>query len=259
MGVTRYDIIEDTFQPEKSASYELSILAGMDSSSYLLLDQNKTVLGLRGFTHEPAEQWWSKDSYLQHTYQKIRVASLGQKFTLVPDRLFNPDERQQYLQDLTNLTTEEAVIADLIPELDVVLVYAHNEKRLADWRRNFVAIRFYHVLTPLLKQLAQHASTSGLPTMYAYIRDGYLFVVGLDRNKLQFCNVFVCKAAKDFLYYLLLAYEQCGWKTNKVALKLFGEVVAEAEIYKLFYRYIKDVEFLKDESSVKWGDKTGTS
>lgn len=256
MGVIRYDIIEDSFQPEKSASSELSILAGVDSSSYLMLDQNKTAIGLRGLTHEPTEKWWDDDKYLQHNYRQIRVAWLARKFTLVPDRLFNPDDRHKYLEDLTRISSDETIIADSIPQLDTILVYAQKEKVLSAWRRNFVGVRFYHVLTPLLKQLTQHAIGLGLPCVYAYVRDGYLFVIGLDRNKLQFCNVFACHAAKDFLYYLLLAYEQCGWKTSKVPLKLFGEIVSDAEIYKLFYRYIRDIEFLPDNNMVKWGAKT---
>jgi hypothetical protein len=221
-----------------------------------VVDQHRQVLGLRAFTHSPVENWWEQDKYLQNSYQKVRIAWPGHKYTLVPIRLYNADDRRKYLSDLTLLSADETVMADAIPELDVVLVYSLKQEQLRVWRHNFVGCRFYHVLTPLLQQMARQTSQLGVPRMYAYVRDGYLFVIGIDRKKLQFCNVFSCLSSKDFLYYLLLAYEQCGWKTNKVPLKLFGEIVLDAEIYKLFYRYVRDVEFLKEEHLLKWGKKS---
>jgi hypothetical protein len=256
LGITRYDIIEETFQPEKYASSELSILTGVDSSSYLVVDQDRQVLGVRAFTHNPLGNWWEQDKYLQHPYQKIRMAWLGRKYTLIPTRLYHADDRRKYLSDLTPLSADEIVLADAIPALNLVLVYALSQNQLSIWRRNFVGCRFYHVLSPLLQQLARQTSRLGLPRMYTYVRDRHLFIIGIDRNKLQFCNAFLCHSAKDYLYYLLLAYEQCGWETNKVPLRLFGEVVSDSEIYKLFYRYVRDVEFLKEDLFLKWGKKS---
>lgn len=257
MGVIRYDITEDNFAENKLPLCELSILAGVDSSSYLIVDDENQMNALRAVVHDKDDEWWKEDDRLKHSYRKTRLAWLSERFTIIPARLYDGDKRRKYLSSLTSLKDSDAVLADAIPELDVFLVYALDGDKLSDWRRAFIGCRFYHLLTPILHQLALHNKQQLAPVVYAYFRDSLLVVVAIENGQLRFCNAFTCKAANDFLYFLLLAYEQCKWSPASVHLQLIGELTEDAAIYKLFYRYFKKMNFAKLPSEVA-NKKTNT-
>lgn len=253
MGVIRYDITEEAFGEQGLPQSELSILTGMDSSSYLITDPEQKALAIRAFSHPPAETWWQTDERLSAGFKKIRLAWLGPRFTLVPARLYNGNARQTMLADLTDLKDSDTVLADALPELGAYLLYALDKDKLSEWRRVFVGCRFYHGLTPILHELAQYTRRQGRAQMYAYLRDGLVYLVGIERDRLLFCNAFSCLAAKDYLYYVLLAYEQCGWKAAQVPLKIFGEILPATEVFNLFYRYVREVEFLQLKATSMMG------
>ncbi|MEL7422437.1 MAG: DUF3822 family protein [Bacteroidota bacterium] len=254
MGVIRYDIAEEGFADQNLSLTELSILAGMDSSSYLVSDIAAKALAVRAFSHSHNEPWWLTDDRLKSDgFSKVRLAWRGRRFTLVPARLYNGEERTSFLSSLTTLRDSETVLADSIAGLDTFLVYAVDQARLSDWRRTFIGCRFYHALTPLLSQLSRLGQQLGRPAVFAYLHSGTIYTIGLDRNQLVFCNGFNSPEAKDSLYYVLLAYQQCGWKTQQVPLYLFGEVLTDAEAYRLLYRYIKQVHFVDFSTGLHWG------
>ena len=228
----------------------------MDSSAYLIANENNEVQAIRSLVHDTGESWWETDERVKLSYRKVRLAWFSESMTLIPTRLYNGDRRREYLASLTELAEGMTVLSDPIPELDTFLVYAVDQNRLDRWRRQFIGCRFYHLLTPVLHQLAQLAHRQVRPTVYAYVRDQHLLVAGLERGQLLFCNIFRCRAAKDMLYFTLLAYEQCGWKAAQVPLRLFGEVVADSEVYRLLYRYVKEISFLESApDSLRFGSK----
>ncbi len=255
MGVTRYDIVEEAFREQSLPQSELSILTGMDSSSYLISDPQSRVLAIRAFTHSSTEPWWNTDTRLnQPSYNKVRLAWQSHRFTLVPARLYNGQQRASFLETLTKIQESETVLADPLPELDAFLVYAINQQRLSTWRRAFVGCRFYHAMTPILHQLAKLGQQFGRPAVFAYLRGESIYTIGIDRNRLMFCNAFKAPTAKDSLYYLLLTYQQCGWKAQAVPLYIFGELLADAELYRLLYRYVRQVNFITDTGHLQWGE-----
>lgn len=257
MGVIRYDIQEEGFSPEKRSQYELSILSGVDSSSYLVVDKTSAVQRVRAIQHHrPQEAWWTEDNALATGYAKIKLGWLSPQFTLLPNRLYNAEKRRTYLTRLTELSKEATVMADVLPSLDVVLVYAIDQNQLTTWRQMMVGARFYHAITPILEQLSHISKRTGLPHVFAYQRDKTLITIAIERGQVVFCNAFTCQAANDVLYYILLTYEQCQWEPQHVALRLFGELTTDAEIYKLCYRYIRDIDFLSTADMVSWGQQS---
>lgn len=257
MGVTRYDITEEAYREQSLPQSELSILTGMDSSSYLISGPESEVLAIRAFTHSKADPWWNTDQRLsQQTYQKVRLAWQSHRFTLVPARLYNGEQRSSFLESLTKVPASETVLADPLPELDAFLVYSIDQQRLSTWRRAFVGCRFYHAMTPILHQLAQLGQQYGRPAVFAYLRGQSIYTIGIDRNQLMFCNAFSCPTAKDSLYYLLLTYQQCGWKAQSVPLYLFGEILPDADLHRLLYRYVRQVSFIDDITGLQWGNVT---
>ncbi|MEL7162847.1 MAG: DUF3822 family protein, partial [Bacteroidota bacterium] len=77
----------------------------------------------------------------------------------------------------------------------------------------------------------------------AAVRGSKLFVAAHQNGNLQFFNTFTFTGSQDALYFLLLAYQQCGWTPNRVPLYLCGEITDHSELYRQFYRYVEDIRF----------------
>ncbi|MEZ4984422.1 MAG: DUF3822 family protein [Saprospiraceae bacterium] len=216
MGVIRYDITEDAFDLQRTSSFELSILTGVDSSSYLITDENRAVVCTRTLAHSPFEEWWKDEQRIQLHFQKTRLAWTGSTFTLVPARLYNGENRKSLLSALATPPATATILADPIPELDAVVVYAIEQDQLTQWRRVFDGCRIYHAVTPLLHLMRQQTVKAGRPLVFAFLFDKNMTTVALSADRLLFCNSFVCKDTKDYLYYLLLTYEQAGLSPEKI-------------------------------------------
>ncbi|MCB0638361.1 MAG: DUF3822 family protein [Lewinella sp.] len=238
------------------SSYELSILSGMDSSSYLLVSDDGQVLSIRAVDHEAGEAWWQVDDRLNQPVGNVQIGYIDHCFTLTPTRLYNSEHRREYLAALSSLPDEVTVMADPIPELDVFLVYGLPQRRLTAFRHAFVGSRQVHILKPLLQAFAQHNRLRGLPAVYAYFWRNELFLVGLEGNLLSFCNAFSFLDAKDALYFVMLAFDQCGWKPNETPLLLCGEIVENGEIYRWLQRYTRRLTFLTPPGDLRWGSLT---
>jgi hypothetical protein len=254
LGVDRYHITEAPWSADQAPAAELSILAGVDSSSYLIIDHDSRALVTRILDHDAGADWWTSMADLSLSYRKVRIAALARRFTLVPTRLYDAEQRRGYLASITSLESSDVVLADSLPELEVMLVYAIPQDMLSTWRRAFIGSRFYHALSPIIQQLAQQTRQAAATQVYGYIRRNRFAVIALERGQLRFANTFPCRASKDYLYYLLLAYEQCQWDPQEVGLQLFGEILPDGAIYPLLQRYFKKIRFQEASRQIRWGE-----
>lgn len=234
----------DGFQARAAANYELSILTGMGSSAYLVCDDQQRLLAFRSFEHDPKSTFWESDPRLKLAYKNTRIGWRGHVLTFVPGRLYSPTHRRDYLTQLTDFEESQEALADHLSFLNVVGVYGIDRNRLNRLRDAFPGCKLHHAASSTLNSLLKHATMQDRPGIYASVSEADIRLFGLDRQQLLYCNAFRCAAARDYLYYTLLAYEQCGWKPEEVPLYLFGELLADGEIYRLLYRYINQIEFL---------------
>lgn len=66
----------------------------------------------------------------------------------------------------------------------------------------------------------------------------------LDGLNLLFFNAFRYESAKDFVYYALLAYDQCSLNPATQPAYLSGPLLEDSEIYRMAGRYIKQLIFV---------------
>ena len=119
MGIIRLDAAEDNLSDKLSSSgAELSILAGVDSSAYVVWGDLNTPLALRTFDHAPYANWYADERLFVADFRQVRIAWCGHTALLIPARLFDPTRPELYLQQLTLLPQGMEVQAEAIAELD---------------------------------------------------------------------------------------------------------------------------------------------
>ncbi len=263
MGKINKDIVEDTFIKKNTSIYELSILIGMDSFDYMVLDSQQKVLALRSYSLDPrlgpsASQLKTiaqEDKLLQPAYRNARAGFVSRESTLVPRRLFNEKEKRAYLEQSAQLESGVNVLADALPALDIYNIYALSPETEDFARASFPGARLFHLGTALLEGLRQHAARDQGHKVYAHIQEGLLYLLVFNSGELLYFNTFSYKSAKDFIYYLLLAFQQFGLKAKDVPAFFSGQLVEDSEIYREAQRYLGDIHFMKAPAFFKLGPK----
>ncbi|HQU59422.1 MAG: DUF3822 family protein [Phaeodactylibacter sp.] len=257
------DITEDTLVKKYTNTYELSILIGVDSFDYMVLDGQQQVLALKTFglqnetgSHLAAvEAAFQAEKFLHQPFRNIRVGFVSGRNTLLPQRLYDENENEAYLRQITELLPGEAARADALPVLSLYNVYAAALDEITLARRLFPGCRIFHITTALLEGLRHLAVQQERRSIFAHLKDGMLFVVLFEGKELLFANAFPYQAAKDFIYFILLVFQQFGLQPESQTLHLSGQLLPDSEIYREALRYIRNLEFVPAPAFFKFGPR----
>ena len=244
MGV-RLEIIEDQFSKYTTNQHELSILVGVDSLSYMVTNPQHHVLLLRECTlaGTPLSDFFLQDEYLRLSYQRVKAAISSPVFTFVPTRLYNPAERRAYLQQVATLTDDMDARADDLPTVKATNVYAIERNRLDTIRKFASSGKIFHAATSLLQHLLLINEKKG-KRLFIHVYEGKLTLLLLENAHLLFVNEFSYKSAKDFLYYVMLVFEQFKLAPEEVPACATGQLVENSEVFQMVKRYIYRLEML---------------
>lgn len=266
MGKIKLEIIEESFSRKLSTSYELSILLGMDSFVYMVNDGQQRVLALKDFSFEaPADPVQNlvdqlilltgEDKYLRLPHRNIRIGLSNHKTAILPDRLYNEAENKVYLKELTKVTPDQEVKSDRLAALDAHSVYAVDHSLIDVLRRYFPGARVFNLSTALLLGFHKYAVMNPAYQAYVHVRPGELFICLFKGGDLQFANSFSYQSARDFLYFIMLVYEQFELQAEETPLFISGRLVKDSEIYKLLHRYVLHLSFLQPPAFFQFGPK----
>ncbi len=263
MGKIIKDIVEDTFIRKNTNIYELSILMGVDSFDYMVTDSRQHVQAVKSYDAGP--QQMAQPSILQSLiqehglltlpYRAVRAGWASGKSTLVPQRLYNEQKKTAYLEQATELGAGEAILVDSLPDLALNNVYAVPQAIVSFIRQSFPACRLFHISTALLACIRNLPSPKEGHRVYAHLKDGLVFISVFDGSSLLFLNAFPYQSAKDFIYFLLLSYQQLGLKQERAPAYLSGQLVEDSEIYREAFRYLKNIHFAELPPFFQLGDK----
>ena len=92
--------------------------------------------------------------------------------------------------------------------------------------------------------------------MYVNIEATHFEIVVIENNFLKFYNRFDFITREDFIYYLLFTAEQLQLNPEEFPLVLMGSVDTNDELYKIAYKYIRDVNLLNSDSMLYSNDSS---
>ncbi len=254
MGVSNYDITAAALHLEQPQDYELSILTGVDSFAYIIRDRTANrLLAYRSYAFDAAQRadWPATLGQLVAADERLRTADFGRTvvawdtptMVLVPRPLFTEGHPATYLEQLTVIGLDDEVRHERLQEIGSELIFAARRAHLDAVEEHFGGGRPQHFTGGLLTAWAARSRRLGQSSVSCAVRGPRLFVAGHRNGILEYYNAFSFASPQDAVYYLLLAYEQCGFSPARVPLYLCGEVTAAGEVYHQFYQYVEDLRF----------------
>ncbi|MDX1941996.1 MAG: DUF3822 family protein, partial [Saprospiraceae bacterium] len=234
-----------------------SILIGVGSLSYCIIDQQQLVF-LRDLTYSSPQalgDLFLQDEYLRQSYQHIRVGIASGIFTLVPNRLYNMAEKRAYLQQIVMIENTIDVRTDEVRSLSVINVYAEQREVLDTVLKYLPGSKIFHISTAILNGLFLQNMSSKGSMLFLHVHADKLIVTLLHEKSLQFINLFNYQSAKDFLYYVMLVFDQFNLAPEEITTYISGQLVKESEVYPMLHRYIRNLNFLPSPDFIKFGPK----
>ena len=237
----------------------------MDSFSYMVTDGQQQVLVLRDYSLDekasPEQRLaalpdlFSSDSFLRSTYRNIRIGYFNDGVTFIPARLFNPVEKKAYLEHLTTVGPEMQVRTDDLVHFGVKTVYLMERTAEDLLYRYFAGGRIFHQHSVFLSGLWETELSGEKDRLFVNVHAGSMQVVLLRGRQLGLANFYPYGSAKDFLYYLMLVFDQLKLDPEETPLFLTGHLIKDSEIYRLLYRYVRHLQFLNPPAFLKLGPK----
>ena len=189
------------------------------------------------------------DTQLQNDFSSVIVIHQNNLSVLVPNRYFNKKELASYLNFNIRKLTIDYIAFDSLEVLESKNIYIPYVNINNYLFQNFGEFEYKHHSTVLIEKLLN--STNNIEkTMFVNVSKNSLDIVVLENNQLILFNTFSYNTKEDFIYYILFVAEQLNLNVNEFSLHFTGKVNLEDAIYKITYKYIKNVYFLESNNTL---------
>lgn len=228
------------FSESSASEYRLSILMGVDSLCFELSDSTGSSLLWKDLTSDDFLSTLGREPLLTDTrYARVTLALCQTPAVIVPARLFDPNRTARYWESLSVLPEGHTVMADHLKTPDAWLVYPVSQ----NISRMLPQASIIHSASTWLQMITDDNHSAEAGAVYAHIYANMLLLAAWNTGELQFFNIFNFQSASDFLYYVLLAFQQSRLPAETTPLRLSGKISTQSEIYPLLQRYCNNIDF----------------
>jgi hypothetical protein len=250
-----------TFKDEQlnaadAANGRLMILAGKEGISMLAKSADNKILALDAvesslkggnlaYWDEDFKDFLAAHPLMGMAFQETKIAISTPLVTLVPDRLFSPDEYQSYFKLLSAPENGRIYGHEPIEGFGCHLVWAASQ----GFQPLFEKSNPRHLAACLIEQYRKLADNSNY-SIFINVRSQVAQVALFDQGALIFYNSFEFVKPVDLLYFTLLAFDQFKLDPQHTPLHISGCLLESSDTYKLLFKYIKDIRFLPPVSEV---------
>lgn len=236
-----------------AASSALRMVVGVNGISLWVKNREKT-LALRTWNLNGTEQGFpTVESELRSIFGaehllglpfETKICALGSAATtLVPRRLFDPENLDQYFRLLLQEDSTRNYGFEKLEAFDCYLVWAAEAGLMRLMEQYFHPKNITHIAGPLLRAFHERSPQEGY-AVFVNLRGQSVQVAVFERRNLVFFNVFYFSKPSDLLYFILLAYKQFDLNPLDIPLTLSGTLIQDSEIYRLLLRYFRTLHFV---------------
>ena len=261
MGKIVKDIVENTFTKKNTNTYELSILVGMGSFDYVIMDSQQKLLALKSYhlseeaSVEEMEHLLGLDPLPRNRYRNVRIAWASGKSTLIPRRLFHSLEKKAFLEQSATVRDSENVRHDELTAAGMMNIFAIPQELETYLNNTFPGHRMSHLGSALIEGQRKLSVQHQGQHVYVHFIGKQAFLCVYQHLNLLFYNSFSYQSAKDFIYYLLLIFKQFNLSQEETPVFISGQLVEDSEIYRHLQRYVRQYHFQQPPAFLSYGPK----
>ncbi|MGH2644707.1 MAG: DUF3822 family protein, partial [Chitinophagaceae bacterium] len=204
-----------------------------------------------GFLLEILEQCFDQNRILYTDFQNVKISFDNPEFTLVPDTLFNPAFKKEYLTFLNPEYPDQSFYTDPIESLKAVNVYSVDKNTAGYLRKEFKNAKYYHAETVFLSSIMKQTDTNA-NHLYVRVQQGHITVTVMAAGRLKLIQPYPIYHGVDVYYFILNAIKSLQLGDQKVEVFVSGQINEESSVYKELIYGIPTVSWLKRQESISY-------
>lgn len=261
------EYVDSTYSVENHKNYRLSIQLRLDGFSFAIFStETKKILKIQEFRTflskdlNPDQKWQKTNQYLLDILENDSAAFmafpsvkviLDHKEFHVQAKIFADDTKsEQAISFNQNIRYAHTTLSKDLSGIDGVISYTipssiHNT--ISDYFINNKPLHITDVLINDIRILHQNKNIG--KRLYVYISDRDIHIMAYDKE-LRFSNSFTYSAKEDFIYFILLAYDQLEMNPEEDPIYLMGEISRSSALFNITWQYIRNVHFMGKQLSL---------
>lgn len=246
MGGLKINIAEGNLTDLPTSTLKLSILIGMDSFDYMVVDESNRILVFKSYalgqaisahSYSEFEYFFRTDPLLNRNYQEQTITSCSAYYTLVPKKLFQAKSTDSYLQQVTDLSERYLIQSDTWSSDQMVNVFGLHHF-LAEWTaERFPKAIHTHSMSQLVKLGDRHHSAAE-NRLYLYLSGHRLMMLLWRDGHLHYSNIFTVYEEAQLIYYIGLLFNQFPIKQTNTVVYYLGGLHPDHHFYKPLNLYL---------------------
>lgn len=254
--------IDRDFQADYTKNNRLSIQLRLDGFSFAQIDSITNKVLLIEDYHVPlmlgdeavyqnekvnlrVEDFLAEKQIHRQDYKSVHIVIDNNYFTLVPSVLFEKERAKDYLGQVHQLPEDFIVKTDELSLFEMKNVYAVYAPLFFNLSDQFVNFEIKHASSVFIQQTAVLQKTQKKASVYVDVGKFSMQIIAFEDDKLLFSNTFAFKEKEDFIYFILLVYNQLNFKPEAIPLFFSGNIDRSSALYAIAYQYIGFLSFIK--------------
>ena len=244
----------------------MSIQVGLNGLSFLVLDLfTKKVELIRDikFAEKITPQQLLKNlieefdniDLLNENFNKIQVIHDNEVQTLVPSALFEEVNLSDYLKFNAKIFKNDFITYDAITNQEIMSVYVPYVNINNYIFEKFGSFEYKHSSTVIIDKVLQIEKNIKEKSLYVNVEKSNIDILVISSNSLLFYNKFNYNTKEDFIYFILFTIEQLELNPEKLNCKFMGSIFNEDELFKIAYKYIRNVSIVNFKKMNYFKDK----
>lgn len=225
------DIIDETFDRDRTSTYELSIQVSLNGFSYAVKDTVRNTFialfntGWQGFSIGSVDyrNFISKlveaKPWLKGEFKNVIVAFNLPFFTVVPIEFFEPSKSKVLFEQVHSIPYGFELGFTELKKLSLVILYAAPHEFINEWKSLQGGSFFIHSLQSFIHVPYGYTAK---PFLQVDIDQQQLFVLFHNNGELLAANAYMCKTTTDVVYYTNALAKAFFDTTNILQLNLTG-------------------------------------
>jgi hypothetical protein len=234
---------DETFDVAHAQRYDLIFELGEKSFGYSILDKEKHRFIAIGYYRNHLADVVTQVPLLSAPFRAVKGIIGSSRFTLIPETLYEEEEKEKYFSFLHEREPGDTVCADRLEHLGIWSVYSIPGHWRRDIEKVFQKAETSHISTVLIRSLWMSVKNMTGRKVFLNLREGQFDVLVFDGRMLMYCNAFHFITPEDIAYYLIFVFEQLNLNPEEVGLALLGNIDRYSPVYDLLFRYIRTIEF----------------
>ena len=249
----QFELLDETFDINKTGSLHLSIQASLDGFLFSVLEPfSLKYLVLKRYQFEQVassdmlleqiQEILQQDPLLQQTYHGVSCIQVDNRSTLLPAGLFDKSQLKSYFEFNHMLNDLDELRYNFLKQIDAYLVFPMYHEIANLYLKYWVNAVFYHQATPFISEVVHTGSLAG-KAAHIHFSTGHFDIAVTNGQQLLFHNNFMYRSDEDLLYFILFVFDKLELDQGSTPLFLSGELDKFSDRPSTLKRYFRNLKF----------------